>query len=654
MKKTTIVLAAVIMILVALPGIAQEARRIEQLSDSPTVPQFEQDIAVRLRLVDVTATDSSGKYVTDLKADEFKVFVNGREVQVRTFDSYFPGATVGIAEGQPVEAEMPAAGVPRASMPERRIVLFFDQSYSSFRGLKNAKEAAIEFVRRSLSPGDQVMVVAYDMSLKVHQVFTHDRDAVAMAIERIKFGFSNNPSGGAAFRGENPHNIRIYLQALQKLALYLESFRGRKTFVMLSEGFDERIARYSIPQYMRETYEAFNDANCTIFSLDVRGLYAGGSGGSAFVDINRSRARHDTLSIFAVETGGTFFRGSNDIEELLLRIDDDISHYYVLGFYIEEEHDGRFREVKIETTRPGVRLRYRDGYFAPKPFDKLNKDERTVNLEEGFNRNSPSSDMDAKFAVNIYPRSDGSAVGTVSVEAVIDGELAPEYEMLGFIHNNEDELLDAFHKVFTFSSMPEVKVFRHTEPVLLQPGENVIRVVLRDNRDGRRAYDFLLARMPELGDSFYASTIAFAAPREEVVSASGASVRSLKNQYRVAQQEIADPLSPISRLGLEPGVTSEIERSSDATVILRVVGMGDSDGPPQLAATYNLRTSDGTSINLKERDFSVYPVTGANAAIIVSKLDLRDVPAGEYTMLARIDDAAAGKTVGQRAQVILR
>ena len=651
MKNKAIVLAALIMVVIALPGGAQEARRLTQLNDSPTVPQFEQDIAVRLRLLDVTATDSSGKYVTDLRADEFKVFVNGREVQIRTFDTYSPGDTVGL---QPADAEMPVAGVPRASMPERRIVLFFDQSYSSFRGLKNAKESAIEFVRRGLSPGDQVMVVAYDMSLKIYQTFTHDREAVAAAIDTIKFGFSNNPSGGAAFRGENPHNIRIYLQAMQKLALYLKSFRGRKTFVMLSEGFDERIARYSIPQYMGETYEKFNDANCTIFSLDVRGLNVSTSGGSAFVDINRSRARHDTLSIFAVETGGTFYRGSNNIEELLLRVDNDISHYYVLGFYIEEEHDGRFREVKIETTRPGVRLRYRDGYFAPKPFDKLSRDERTVNLEEGFNRNTPSMDMDAKFAVNIYPRSDGSAVGTVSVEAKIEGEGVPEYELLGFINNNEEELIDAFHKVFTFSSMPDVKVFRHTEPVLLQPGENIIRVVLRDNRDGRRAYEFLLARMPELGDSFYASTIAFAAPQEEVLSASSANVQSLKKQYRVSQQEIADPLAPISRLGLEPDVTREIDRSAEAVVILRVVGLGETEGPPQLTATYKLRTSDGTSIDVKERDFSVYPVTGADAAIIVSKLDLRDVPAGEYTLLARIDDAVAGKTVGQRAEVVLR
>jgi len=59
-KKASILTAIVLMISFAAGASAQEARKLRQLSDSPNIPQFEQDVTVRLRLVDVTAIDSSG------------------------------------------------------------------------------------------------------------------------------------------------------------------------------------------------------------------------------------------------------------------------------------------------------------------------------------------------------------------------------------------------------------------------------------------------------------------------------------------------------------------------------------------------------------------------------------------------------------------
>ncbi len=649
-NKINVSIAVAALLLVVSGAFAQEARKVKQLSDAPNIPQFEQDVTVRLRLIDVTAVDSAGDYLTNLTRDDFTVTVNGKQVEIRTFDAYFPGAIAAPAPG-----EETAGGVPNAAMPTRRIVLFFDQAYCSFRGLKNAKEAAVEFVTRNLSPGDEVMVVGYDMALRIYQTFTRDRERLAAVIQDIKYGFSSGPSNPSSFRGENPHNIRIYLQSLQKLALYLSSFRGRKTFVMLSEGFDERIALYSVPQYLKDTHDSFNNANATIFTVDVRGIDAPGHSGSAYVDINRRRSRHNTLASMAIDTGGVFYRGSNDVESLLLKVDKDISHYYVLGFYIDEEQDGRFREVKVTTSHSGAKLRYRDGYFAPKPYNKLNSDERLVNLEEGFNRNTPSSDMEASFGVHVFPRSDGSAVGTVMVETPIEPGEAPEFEILYYVSNKEDQLIDAVHKIITFSSMPSGHIFRHVQPVKLEPGENLIRVAIRNNRTGKRAYQFVIARMPEVGDGFYASTVAFLATGGDFVTASEARIKSLKKSYDVPQQEVADPLAPIAREGIIPSVSSELQRAKRVGVVIRVVGMEQGDGgTPQLSATFSLRTSDGTTFEARERDFSVYPVAGSNAAVIVSMLDISDIPPGDYTFNVRIDDIVAKKSVGQRADVVVR
>jgi VWFA-related protein len=649
-KKSYWMLAIAAILLTAVASPAQEARKIEKLSDAPELPQFEQDVTVRLRLIDVTATDSSGKYMTDLTADDFTVYVNGKKVDIRTFDAYFPGAVEA-----PAQMDAAAAGVPNLAMPTRKIVLFMDQAYCSFRGLKNAKEAAEEFVTRNLSPGDEVMVVGYDMALRIYQAFTRDRDLMIKAIREVRYGFSNGPGDSAIFRGENPHNIRIYLQAMQKLALYLSSFRGRKTFVMMSEGFDERIALYSVPQYLKDTFESFNSSNSTIFTVDVRGIDAPGHSGSAMIDINRRRGRHNTLSTFAVDTGGAFYRGSNDIQSLLLNVDEDISHYYVLGFYVDEESDGRFREVKVETSRPGVKLRYRDGYFAPKPFTKLNSDERLVNLEEGFNLNSPASDMNADFGLQIYPRSDGSAVATVIIETPIAEGKPPEYEILGYVNSKDNKLVDAVHKIIEFTSMPSADRFRDVEPLNIEPGENLIRLVIRDNRSGKRAYQFLAARMPEMGEGFYASTISLLEADVDFATAASARVKSMKNNLGVPQQEAADPLASVGREGIIPGASQEMKRGERVSLLISVVGAKKDDrGSYQLAAGYKFRAADGTSYDAVERDFKVFPTAGGDAVLIVSTLDIKDVPPGDYTLNARIDDIAAKKAVGQTAQVVVR
>ena len=639
--------------LLAPAAFAQESGELRTLSGEQDIPQFERDISVRLRLVDITVVDRSGNYVTDLTADEFVLLVNGREQEIRTFDVFFPGAGRGEA-GAGAGAE--GGGVPAAVSPSRLIILFFDQAYSSYRGLRNAKAAAEQFVLRSLSPGDRVMVIGYDHSIRIHNDFALDRDEIIAAIQGISYGFgSPSLSSPAQFRGENQFDIRVYLQALNRLALYLKAFRGRKTMVMLSEGFDYRIAIYSIPQYLRETLEAFNDASTSIFSVDVGGLQVPGSGGAPVrYEISRRQGRHDTLANFAGETGGKFYRGSNNIESLLLSIDSDVSHYYVLGFHSDEEPNGRFREVEVRTTRPGVRLYHRRGHFAPKLFERLNRDERAVHLQEGFNRNSPFAEFEARFRAHIFPRADGSAVASLVVEAPLGEGNSPEMELLGYVYNREYEIIDVFHKRFDFARRPDGETFRHAQTVALEPGDNLIKVVLRDNRSGQRAYSFLLARMPELGEGLHAGTIAIGEPAADFVDSSRARVSSLEGQYGLPHQELADPLAPLTRVGILAVASFEPEANGRVGVIIRVAGLDEGDATPRLATSYTLRGEDGSQYRPAELELRIYRVAGTRAAIVHSVLDLAGVPPGAYLLRARVDDADRDRAVGQQTRITIR
>jgi VWFA-related protein len=641
-----IFLPAILVLLFCLPpGLpAQETQELKSINDKEKVPDFERDISVRLQLVDIIAVGSDGKFVTDLKREDFVLTVNGEQREIKTFDLFFPGARI-TPEGEEVRV------VPTAATPPRSIVLFFDLAFSSYRGFRSAKKAAQEFVYRNLSPGDQVMILGFDRAIRVYQDFTTDRDKMVSAVEQIKYFFSS-PSAGSDFISENQYNIRIYLQAMSKVALNLKALRGRKTIIMLSEGFDQRIALSYLSQYMKDTLDAFNNANATLFTVNVAGLEPVGT--SPGVSLSRLRARQDTLSVLATETGGKFYHGSNDIESLLLSVDDDISNYYVLGFYVGEESDGRFREIEVRTVRPGVRLTYRKGFFSQKSFEKMDKDERLVHLKEGLYRNSPFSELAAAFNVSVFPRSDGGAVAGLVMQAPIEGTGAPSFELFGFVYSKEDKLIDAFHKTFVFKSRPQAETFRHVEHVSLEKGDNLIKLALRDNNTGKRAYYFVRARMPEIGTGLLASTVVLQEPGSGFAASSQASVRSFKNQLDVPDREPADPLLPLTRTGVLASVSSELQRGKEVGVILRVEGIDKTGGTPRLSAAYTLRGKDGTSYDLPEQDFRIFDVAGSKAAIVYSILDTSSVPAGEYVLRVRIDDASSGKVVGRQAEITLR
>jgi hypothetical protein len=57
---------------------------------------------------------------------------------------------------------------------------------------------------------------------------------------------------------------------------------------------------------------------------------------------------------------------TNDLAAGMRRIVDDVSAYYLLGYYsTNTAHDGRFRRIEVKSKTPGLQLRARRGYVAP-------------------------------------------------------------------------------------------------------------------------------------------------------------------------------------------------------------------------------------------------------------------------------------------------
>jgi VWFA-related protein len=75
------------------------------------------------------------------------------------------------------------------------------------------------------------------------------------------------------------------------------------------------------------------------------------------------RGRQNALRLLADDTDGTAVINTNNIDGALRRIVDDLSSYYLMGYYTTNTRlDGRFRSITVRVKRPGVTVRARKGY----------------------------------------------------------------------------------------------------------------------------------------------------------------------------------------------------------------------------------------------------------------------------------------------------
>ena len=124
-------------------------------------------------------------------------------------------------------------------------------------------------------------------------------------------------------------------------------------------------------RYFRDIIDHANMANATFYTVDPRGLpvFDAPNGPRrpvpVAVDARNLRDRLETLRTLAEATDGIAVMNNNDLDTGLKRISDDLSSYYLLGYYSSNgKLDGRFHNIKVRVKRPGVDVRARKGYRA--------------------------------------------------------------------------------------------------------------------------------------------------------------------------------------------------------------------------------------------------------------------------------------------------
>jgi tetratricopeptide (TPR) repeat protein len=158
------------------------------------------------------------------------------------------------------------------------------------------------------------------------------------------------------------------LHALASLISGLERFDGRKTLLLLTDGF---VADQSWP-LVEQAVGLAARANARIYTLDARGLdrfpqpasnYAPHDDGLGHL-LGSLDVAADAMNSLAVDTGGFAVRNVNMFDKAIAQITDEASTYYVLGYRPDTLPDGKFHHITVRVKRPAVAVRARRGYVA--------------------------------------------------------------------------------------------------------------------------------------------------------------------------------------------------------------------------------------------------------------------------------------------------
>ncbi len=386
------------------------------LTQAPAPPQSPQPpitfkVEVNYVEVDATVTDAQGHFVRDLTKGDFRIVEEGVPQALTAFsvvDIPVEHVDPPLYTNKPIPVDVVSNEKP---FEGRVFVIVVDDLNTRVNRTPRVRAAARQFVEHYVGANDVVAVINTSGYGKAMQDFTSNR---ALAVKAIDGAIGNKEGSSTEARlqdyymnqgvpgtGTNMNasfndmmrynNARNSLRVLRSLADYMAGMRGRrKSVVLFSEGINYDLVdainnphTTDVQAEMRGFIAAATRGNISVYTVDPRGLSTGmedaieigsmpsdGSINSTQL-MDEMRLEHDSLHTIAEETGGFAVLNQNDYRDAFGRILDDSSSYYVLGYYpTNDKRDGKFRNVAVTVTKPGLKVRTRRGYVAPIPSKK--------------------------------------------------------------------------------------------------------------------------------------------------------------------------------------------------------------------------------------------------------------------------------------------
>ncbi len=346
---------SVLVTVLLLPGSHSQAGPQKAQDRPPAQEQpYTLEIDVDLVNISVVVTDTSGRYLLDLKKENFKIFEDKVEQKLTHFS--------------PVDAPF-------------SVGLLLDSRYSTVDKLARIQDEAILFTGQ-IHPDDEVMVISFDDEVHLETDFTRNRNAVERAIKMTRTGQST----------------QLYEAVYLALHDKLRPRRDRKAMVLFTDGVDSSSPTSSA----KETIEVAKEADTIIYPIFFDTRYdvlrhsrsplpstRPGTGprfpvpGRVPVDPRDPRQRGDEeqrvemeyergrsyLSQLAEVTGGTLYvaQGVETLGDAFAKIATELRSQYSLGYVsTNQKRDGKYRKVTVKVDLPNTIVKAKKGYHSGK------------------------------------------------------------------------------------------------------------------------------------------------------------------------------------------------------------------------------------------------------------------------------------------------
>jgi VWFA-related protein len=291
----------------------------------------------------VTVRDSSGRLISDLTRNDFRVFED---------NNLQPLSDLALRQ-VPVD-----------------VVLMVDASSSVARNIDDFRRAAQGFAAR-LQADDRISLIKFDDRIELLQDWTKSRFQLQRALNRIEPGMFTR------------FNDALLLASQEQFGTNTKS---RRAVIVLSDGIDNGRGTSTLEQALaaliRAQVTVYIVSNTEISRATKRAELDTLLGGTeASLRFNQLRIddlklglrvldqSEENLAQLAKATGGRLYKPLtfDALESTYAEVADELRHQYALYFTpVNKARDGSFRRVRVETTNPGYRPHTRVGYFAPK------------------------------------------------------------------------------------------------------------------------------------------------------------------------------------------------------------------------------------------------------------------------------------------------
>lgn len=317
----------------------------------------EKTFSTDVKVVNVFATvrNKQGQIVRDLTKDDFVLDEDGRPQTIRYFSK---------------ESDLPLT-----------LGLVVDTSGSQRRVLDQERNASYKFFSQVLREDkDMAFVIHFDSEVELLQDLTSSRKQLQAALSQLEVApprqlnrRDSPPSGGPRRAG----GTSLYDAVLLASDELMKKQTGRKALIVLSDGVDNA-SRVSLTDAIASAQRADTLGYSILFADEHaygqnmrpfgggRGMGRHGGGPMRLPPQNRPDGKK-VLERLSRETGGGFFEVSNKqpLEQTYARIEEELRNQYSLGYTPDKTGTGGgYRKIHLTTTRKGLIVQTRDGYYA--------------------------------------------------------------------------------------------------------------------------------------------------------------------------------------------------------------------------------------------------------------------------------------------------